>query len=93
MLKKIKRRMLIMTAAAYFCLALLAVLLVEFVRLGGLPSSLIEWVVVIGIAVVATAVITAFSYFAWWYVVDRFFLAHRQEDPPCRQQPDPSDNK
>jgi hypothetical protein len=81
MRRTIKKRMLIMTVVAYFCLALLAVLLVDFVRLGGLPSSPIEWVVVIGISAVATAVLTVFSYFTWWYVVDRFFLRHKREDP------------
>ena len=80
--KTIKKRMLIMMVIPFFCLTLLAVLLVDFVRLGGLPSSPIEWVVVIGISAVATAVLTVFCYTAWWYVVDRFLLARKRQGSP-----------
>ena len=81
MRRVLKRRLIIFTAVGFFCLTLLFDWLGIGPSKGGLPSTLVGWMVVVGAAAAETAIFTALFYFASIYLLGRFFFKESGRDP------------
>lgn len=81
MRRVLKRRLIIFTAVGFFGLMLLFDWLGMGPSKGGLPSTLVGWIVVVGTAAVETTVFTVLFYFVSIYLLDRFLLKKSGPDP------------
>jgi hypothetical protein len=78
MRRVLKRRLIFIPAAGYFCLTLLFVWLRVWPYKEGPPATLIGWSIVVGAAVVETTIFTVLFYFATTYLLGRISHLPRQ---------------
>ena len=73
MRRVLKRRLIIFTAAGFFCLTMLF----DWLGMGDHPSTLGRWTVFVGTGAVETTIFTVLFYFASMSLLDRFFLGRK----------------
>jgi hypothetical protein len=70
----VKRRLIVHTAAGFFCLALLF----GWLGIGNHPSTVGEWVAFAGVAAVEAAIFTVLFYVTSMYLLNRFLFRERK---------------
>jgi hypothetical protein len=81
MRRLLKKRLIVFTAAGYFCLTLLLDYLGVGPSRGRLPSTWLEALFLVVAAVVETAIFTFLSYFAMTYLFQRFLFTDQRSNP------------